>query len=100
MTAKKVATNRTKVKALIVLITPWLTRLGRAARWVGRTLGQLPPDTRLPWHRVLAKGRVDGTARIALSGAGADEQRALLRSEGVEVSAEGTVDLSRYGRGQ
>ncbi|MGP6270058.1 MGMT family protein, partial [Pseudomonas paraeruginosa] len=25
--------------------------LGRAARWVGRTLGQLPADTRLPWHR-------------------------------------------------
>ena len=46
----------------------------------------------------LAKGRVEGTARIALSGSGADEQRALLLAEGIEVSAEGTVDLARYGR--
>ncbi|KPA98464.1 putative methylated DNA-protein cysteine methyltransferase, partial [Pseudomonas asplenii] len=28
-----------------------LAGLGRAARWVGRTLSQLPADTRLPWHR-------------------------------------------------
>ena|SRR5690554_542829 len=27
--------------------------LGRGARLVGRWLGQLPEDTRLPWHRVL-----------------------------------------------
>lgn len=33
-----------------------LAGLGRAARWVGRTLGQLPSDTRLPWHRVLGAG--------------------------------------------
>jgi alkylated DNA nucleotide flippase Atl1 len=46
---------------------------------------------------VLAKGRADGTARIALTGAGADEQRALLLSEGVEVSADGSVDLARFG---
>ena len=24
--------------------------LGRAARWVGRTLSQVPADTSLPWH--------------------------------------------------
>ncbi len=33
-----------------------LAGLGRAARWVGRTLSQLPGDTRLPWHRVLGAG--------------------------------------------
>lgn len=33
-----------------------LAGLGRAARWVGRTLSQLPVDTRLPWHRVLGAG--------------------------------------------
>ena len=30
--------------------------LGRAARWVGRLMAQLPDDTRLPWHRVIAAG--------------------------------------------
>lgn len=33
-----------------------LAGLGRAARWVGRTLSQLPPDSKLPWHRVLGAG--------------------------------------------
>ncbi|MDP9029615.1 MAG: MGMT family protein, partial [Pseudomonadota bacterium] len=28
-----------------------LAGLGCAARWVGRTLSQLPEDTKLPWHR-------------------------------------------------
>ena len=37
--------------------------LGRAARWVGRTLSQLPDDTRLPWHRVLAAE--DGSVTLA-----------------------------------
>src|SRR3990167_2506520 len=30
--------------------------LGRAARWVGRTLSQLPDGSILPWHRVIAAG--------------------------------------------
>ena len=34
-----------------------LAGLGRAARWVGRTLSQLPGDSKLPWHRVLGAGR-------------------------------------------
>ena len=33
-----------------------LAGLGRAARWVGRTLSQLPEGSRLPWHRVVAAG--------------------------------------------
>ncbi len=33
-----------------------LAGLGRAARWVGRLMAQLPDDTRLPWHRVIAAG--------------------------------------------
>lgn len=29
------------------------------ARWVGRTLSQLPPDSRLPWFRVVgAQGKI------------------------------------------
>ena len=31
-----------------------LAGLGRAARWVGRTLSQLPDGSTLPWHRVVA----------------------------------------------
>ena len=67
--------------------------LGRAARWVGRTLGQLPSDTRLPWHRVLgASGRLS----LAPGTPSGDEQRARLRAEGVNV-ANNRVDMSRHG---
>jgi methylated-DNA-protein-cysteine methyltransferase-like protein len=67
------------------------------ARQVVRVLHARAGKAGLPWHRVLAKGRVEGTARIALEGGGFEEQRALLLAEGVEVSAEGTVDLARFG---
>ncbi|MDX1805252.1 MAG: MGMT family protein [Alcanivorax sp.] len=52
----------------------------RHARFVGRLLSQLPPDSRLPWHRVL---RSDG--RIAVPGAAAEAQIARLTAEGVPV---------------
>ncbi|WP_017936905.1 MGMT family protein [Zestomonas thermotolerans] len=70
-----------------------LAGLGRAARWVGRILGQLPADTRLPWHRVIA-----ASGRISLpagSPAGA-EQRARLRAEGVTIHDD-RVDMRRHG---
>ncbi|AYN12580.1 MGMT family protein [Pseudomonas putida] len=70
-----------------------LAGLGRAARWVGRTLGQLPADTRLPWHRVLAAG---GRLSLALGTPSGDEQRARLRAEGVNVS-NNRVDMTRHG---
>ena len=63
--------------------------LGRAARWVGRTLSQLPEGTRLPWHRVLAAG-----GRISLPSG--DEQRARLRVEGITVQ-NNRVDIQRHG---
>ena len=56
--------------------------LGRAARWVGRTLSQLPDDTRLPWHRVL---RSDGRIAMPEGSAGWREQSQRLRAEGVAV---------------
>ena len=70
-----------------------LAGLGRAARWVGRTLSQLPADTRLPWHRVLAAG-----GRLSLppgSPAGA-EQRARLRAEGLLLNND-RIDMRRHG---
>jgi methylated-DNA-protein-cysteine methyltransferase-like protein len=67
--------------------------LPNGARQVVRVLHSSSEKDRLPWHRILRK---DGT--IALPrGEGFELQRSLLRSEGVEVSREGRVDLRRYG---
>ncbi len=67
--------------------------LGRAARWVGRTLSQLPDDTRLPWHRVVAAG---GRLSLPLGNPSGDEQRARLRDEGVSIR-NNRVDIERHG---
>ena len=70
-----------------------LAGLGRAARWVGRTLSQLPQDTRLPWHRVLAAG---GRLSLAAGTASGEEQRARLRAEGLTIRND-RVDMRRHG---
>ncbi|MCU1728919.1 MGMT family protein [Pseudomonas sp. 7P_10.2_Bac1] len=70
-----------------------LAGLGRAARWVGRTLSQLPEDTRLPWHRVLASG---GRISLPAGSPSGDEQRARLRSEGLSI-VNNRVDMQRHG---
>ncbi|MEX6502315.1 MGMT family protein [Pseudomonas zhanjiangensis] len=67
--------------------------LGRAARWVGRTLGQLPDGSRLPWHRVLAAG---GRLSLPAGSVSGEEQRARLRAEGVLIHAD-RVDIRRHG---
>lgn len=67
--------------------------LGRVARWVGRTLSQLPDDTTLPWHRVVAAG---GRLSLPAGSPAGDEQRARLRSEGVSIHNE-RVDMRRHG---
>lgn len=51
------------------------------ARFVGRTLSQLPSDNVLPWHRVL---RADGRIALVDTPSG-DEQIRRLKAEGVEV---------------
>jgi len=70
-----------------------LAGLGRAARWVGRTLSQLPEGTTLPWHRVLGAG---GRISLPVGSASGDEQRARLRDEGVTVR-NNRVDIQRHG---
>lgn len=70
-----------------------LAGLGRAARWVGRTLSQLPSDTQLPWHRVVAAG---GRLSLALGSPSGDEQRARLRAEGITVH-KNRLDMLRHG---
>ena len=48
------------------------------ARFVGRTLSNLPGDTRLPWYRV-----VNASMRISVRGGGEQRQRRLLEAEQV-----------------
>ncbi|XQE69055.1 MGMT family protein [Pseudomonas sp. P3C3] len=70
-----------------------LAGLGRAARWVGHTLSQLPDDTRLPWHRVLGAG---GRLSLAAGTPSGKEQRARLRAEGLIIRND-RVDIRRHG---
>lgn len=67
--------------------------LGRAARWVGRVLSQLPDDTQLPWHRVLGAG---GRLSLAPDSPAGIEQRTRLREEGVTLRND-RVDMRRHG---
>lgn len=54
------------------------------ARFVGTTLGKLPRDTRLPWHRV-----VSASLTIAPRGSGRMlEQKRRLRNEGVSFEGD------------
>ncbi|UVJ43222.1 MGMT family protein [Pseudomonas sp. LS1212] len=70
-----------------------LAGLGRAARWVGRMLSQLPDGTRLPWHRVVAAG---GRISLPLGTISGDEQRARLRAEGITIS-NNRIDMKCHG---
>lgn len=67
--------------------------LGRAARWVGRLMSQLPDATTLPWHRVVAAG---GRLSMPAGSPAGHEQRARLRAEGVTVVND-RVDMRRHG---
>ena len=68
--------------------------LGRAARWVGRTLSQLPHGTRLPWHRVIAAG---GRLSLPAGSPSGDEQRARLRAEGSSSITNGWICVGMAG---
>ncbi len=70
-----------------------LAGLGRAARWVGRILSQLPDGTALPWHRVLA---ADGRISLPAGSPSGDQQRARLAAEGVLIHNQ-RVDMRRHG---
>ncbi|WP_312572024.1 MGMT family protein, partial [Stutzerimonas balearica] len=86
------AARRSAVYAIMAQIPPGkvisygelaaLAGLGRAARWVGRLMSQLPDDTTLPWHRVIAAG---GRLSLPAGSAAGAEQRARLRAEGLTI---------------
>jgi methylated-DNA-protein-cysteine methyltransferase-like protein len=67
--------------------------LPNGARQVARVLHSLSGSCSLPWHRII---RADGSIALE-SGRGREAQIALLRAEGVAVSADGRVDRERYG---
>ncbi|MDR0322546.1 MAG: MGMT family protein [Treponema sp.] len=69
--------------------------LSNGARQTVRVLHSMSEKYALPWHRII---RSNG--QIALGeGEGRELQITLLRGEGVEVSHDGHVDMSRWGVG-
>ena len=63
------------------------------ARQVGYALHNLPATSDVPWHRVVnAKGEI--SPRTA--GDSHELQRMLLEAEGVELDANGRIDLTKY----
>jgi len=65
----------------------------RASRAVGMALHRNPRPGEIPCHRVVNR---EGRLAPGFAFGGPDIQRQLLLDEGVEVSEEGYVDLSKY----
>ena len=58
-------------------------------RWVGGAMAACPED--VPWQRVInSQGKISPRP-------GLEQQRLLLEEEGVEFSASGKVDFTRFG---
>ena len=70
-----------------------LAGMPRHARLVGRTLSELPRDTKLPWHRV-----INASLRISLraDSDGHSVQRRRLEAEGVEFVGERVASAHRW----
>lgn len=68
----------------------------RASRQVGWALHDNPEPGVIPCHRVVFK---DGSLTKGFAFGGVEVQKALLESEGVEVSSDFKVDLKKYGYG-
>ena len=66
--------------------------LRNGARQTVRVLHSLSEKYSLPWHRVI---RSDGSIALE-AGAGRELQIELLRAEGVEISADGRVDMRSF----
>lgn len=65
----------------------------RASRAVGWALHQNPRPGEIPCHRVVNR---EGRCAPGFAFGGEGVQRALLEAEGVEFSANGRVDLTRW----
>jgi methylated-DNA-protein-cysteine methyltransferase related protein len=93
-----------KVYALVATCPPgrvttygWLSKaIGyeRSARMVGWIMNATPRALKLPAQRVInSKGELTGSWAFGQK----DRMRQLLEAEGIVFSAEGRVDLKRYG---
>lgn len=64
--------------------------LSLGARWVGSAMASCPEG--VPWQRV-----INAQGKISLpQGAGAEQQRKLLESEGIIFDSKGKINLSKY----
>ena len=63
------------------------------ARYVGYTLKQLPPDSSLPWHRVINS---KGSISFKIGSEKYRAQKTRLKNEGVVFSGE-KISISQYG---
>lgn len=61
------------------------------ARHVGKALGNLPQNSRLPWFRV-----INSKGEISLKGEDLLRQRQKLIAEGVKVNEHGKIKLRLY----
>ncbi|MBH79327.1 MAG: cysteine methyltransferase [Gammaproteobacteria bacterium] len=61
------------------------------ARFVGRTLSKLPPESKLPWHRV-----VNASLRISLGGPAGARQRKRLTRESVQFVGDRIASTHRW----
>lgn len=79
-------------------VVAWMLGQPRGARAVGYALRALPPDTDVPWQRVInAEGRISLKSRHPEE---TNTQRDLLEREGVVFDADDRVDFTRFGWGE
>ena len=64
------------------------------ARMVGRALAGLPPESGVPWQRV-----VNSKGEISLPGRAGMRQRELLAAEGLTFRPGCRIDMRRFGLG-
>jgi len=65
------------------------------ARLVGYALHNLPPNSNVPWHRII---NWKGMISLRRHTSGHERQKKLLEREGI-VFKNGKIDLSKYGAG-
>ena len=70
-----------------------LAGLPGRARLVGKALSMLPPESAVPWHRIVnAQGEISQRG----DGESAAEQRLLLQEEGIQINDRGRLRLADY----
>ena len=66
----------------------------RLSRQVGYALHSNPNPDEIPCHRVVFS---DGSVSSGFAFGGPEVQRAMLEAEGIEFSADGKIDMKKFG---